>query len=57
MLKNNAGTAPFVGAILDEFSEQHQHKSIKRHHIYSVDLNEIQKKIYFVINSNWITNI
>ena len=25
-----AGTAPFNGSILDEFSEQHQHQSIKK---------------------------
>ena len=30
MKKNDAGTAHYKGAIWDEFSEQHQHQSIKK---------------------------
>ena len=34
MIRNiDAGTAPSKSAKWEEFSEQHQHQSIKKHHI------------------------
>ena len=33
---NGAGTEPAIGAILDEFNEQHQHRSAKKKTPHSI---------------------
>ena len=39
--KNGAGTTPSIDANWDEFSKQHQHKSIKKHHNKNINTHEI----------------
>ena len=38
-IKNDAGTASFVGAILDEFSSEHQHQSTQKESYSMPNLN------------------
>ena len=53
-LKTDAITAPSNGAIWNKFSEQHEHQSIKKHHIQSLISTFLQIRCRFNAHFSWV---